>query len=135
MGNASKRNNGSGPRRGSNLPAVRSSMPDEDYQPVVIKTRSDEERAADGVITLFSIDDVDYTIPKRPRVNLAFKYLGNLKSMGEAEANAQLLTDLVGEEGFTALTECEDVTPEQFGRIMSGAAKMTMGSLEAAQGN
>lgn len=104
--------------------------PDEEFEPIQIIQRSDEERAQDERITLFYIGDTAYDIPARPRVNLAIKYLKDIREEGEELAQANLLVKLIGDEGYDALCEAEDILPEQFEAIMNIAAAKTLGALE-----
>ncbi|MGW2371659.1 hypothetical protein [Kitasatospora sp. NPDC001683] len=85
----------------------------------------DEER-----VPLFYIDDVEYTIPARPRMNIALQYMHLAKDSGDAVAADFLLGSLLGEEGYRALREYDQLTPEQFQQITAIATRQTMGALE-----
>jgi len=54
-------------------------------------------------VELFSLDGVSYTIPAKPRVNLALRYLWHAKQYGEDRAAAELLESLLGADGFEVL--------------------------------
>lgn len=97
-------------------------------EPVRLSTKGevDESRRV-----LFSIDDVDYTIPARPRPNLALKFMWQSKTLGEDEAGMNLLIAMLGEEGFEALSNYEALTTEDFIRVMNIAQDVAMGALEA----
>jgi hypothetical protein len=99
--------------------------------PVVLRRSSEPVEMVD----LFTIDEVTYQIPAKPNVNIALKYLRVLKRQGELVATSGLLEDLLGEEGFEALTNYEDLTEEDFEAVMTAAQKVTMGSLENTLGN
>jgi hypothetical protein len=45
-----------------------------------------------------------------------------------------LLVDLIGEEGFQALMDCDELEPDQLATIINAAQKVTMGGLEKALG-
>ncbi len=96
--------------------------------PVVLSTKTEVDESRK---TLFSIDGVDYTIPARPRPNLALKFMWQTKTIGEDEAGINLLIAMLGEEGFKALSEYEQLTTEQFVQVMTIAQDVAMGSLEA----
>ncbi|MFJ9771239.1 hypothetical protein ACIRVF_08340 [Kitasatospora sp. NPDC101157] len=85
----------------------------------------DEQR-----VPLFYIDDVEYTIPARPRMNVALQYMHVAKDQGDAVAADFLLSSLLGEEGYRALREYDQLTPEQFQHITDIATRQTMGALE-----
>lgn len=96
--------------------------------PVVLSTKSDVDESRK---VLFSIDGVDYTIPARPRPNLALKFMWQTKTLGEDEAGINLLIAMLGEEGFEALSNYEQLTTEQFVQVMTIAQDVAMGALEA----
>ena len=99
--------------------------------PVVLVTGSAPEAPS---VELFSLDGVSYTIPAKPRVNLALRYLWHAKQYGEDRAAAELLESLLGAEGFEALVNYDDLTTEQFDAIMAAATKYTLGALEDTTG-
>jgi hypothetical protein len=85
-------------------------------------------------VELFSLDGVPYTIPAKPRVNLALRYLWHAKQYGEDRAAAELLESLLGADGFEVLVNYDDLTTEQFDAIMTAATKYTLGALEDTTG-
>lgn len=87
-----------------------------------------------AMMDLFELDGKTYQIPARPRVNLALKFLYKARTEGMEMAAAMLLIDLIGEEGFKALMECDELEPEQLATIIQAAQKVTMGGLEQALG-
>lgn len=101
--------------------------------PVVIESGGNTE--APKMLELFSIDGKMYQIPAKPKMNVALRYLWDSKTIGEIPAATNLLVSLIGEEGFKALTEYEDLKPEEFESIMAAATKLTMGALNASMGN
>jgi hypothetical protein len=105
----------------------------ENYTPVTIERQANQEDPK--MMDLFFIDGKVYQIPAKPKVNVALKYLWEAKTIGELPAATNLLVALIGEEGFKALTEYEDLTPDQFNSILSGATKLTLGALNQSLGN
>jgi len=85
-------------------------------------------------VELFSLDGVSYTIPAKPRVNLALRYLWHSKQYGDDRAAAELLESLLGAEGFEALMNYDDLTGDQFEAIMRVATRYTLGALEDTTG-
>jgi len=85
-------------------------------------------------VVLFSIDGVDYTIPKKPRVNIALRYLKMAREEGPEAAQGYLLEALVGEEAYEALMNFDDLDSETLGAIAEAAQKLTLGGLEAPKG-
>ncbi len=86
-------------------------------------------KSTEGVeqVHLFSIDGVDYFIPKKTRVNLGLKYLYQVKTEGESRAGANLLMDLLGDENYVALMNYEDLEEKDLMDIMDVAAKVVLG--------
>lgn len=86
-------------------------------------------------VTLFHLNNKDYTIPKAPRPNLALKFLWQRKTVGEMEAASNLLGEMLGEEAFMALMEWEGLTSEILEKVCNAAAMTAMGQMENALGN
>ncbi|MDQ3760971.1 MAG: hypothetical protein M3460_04530 [Actinomycetota bacterium] len=98
-------------------------------------TSAPEPDTPEDEIELFSIDGVAYTIPAKPRVNVALKYLWHVRQYGEDRAAAELMESLLGPKGFQALVEYDDLQPEQFGQILTIAQQHVLGALEGVRGN
>lgn len=81
-------------------------------------------------VELFSIDGKSYSIEKKPRVNVALKYLKIARNEGADAAGAFLLEKLLGEEAYEALLDYDDLTPENLAAIVEAAQKATLGDLE-----
>jgi hypothetical protein len=83
-------------------------------------------------VVLFELDGRAYDVPARPRAVIALRYLRAVRTGGTELAAAQLLTDLIGTDGFDALCDYEDLTPTQFKAIMDAAQKLSLGAVEEA---
>lgn len=101
---------------------------------IELTTGGDDGKPSD-MIDLFSIDDMTYQIPAKPRVNIALKYLWHTRQYGEDRAAAELLESLLGEKGFAALVQYDDLEPDQFTAILAAAQKVTLGVMEDIRGN
>ncbi|MEU8920294.1 hypothetical protein AB0D10_05060 [Kitasatospora sp. NPDC048545] len=112
-------------RRPAPSPAARTAEPDFEVLRLTTSQQVDEER-----VPLFYIDDVEYCIPKRPRMNIALQYMHLAKDEGDAIATDYLLGSLLGEDGYRALREYDQLTPEQFQQITVIATRQTLGALE-----
>lgn len=84
---------------------------------------------------LFYIDDKEYRVPAKPRVNLALQYLTDVRTQGAFLAELSLLERLLGEDGYQALCNFDDLTPEQFSQVQDEAVQIALGALEKSQGN
>lgn len=97
---------------------------------VELKRRDDAEQEK---VDLFTIDGQTYSIPAKPRANIALKYLRNVRVEGQDFAAGVMLEDLLGEEGYTALMEYDDLTMEDLNAIMMAAQKVLLGAIEDSQ--
>ena len=99
--------------------------------PVVVgKVKVVEETAV-----LFIIDDVEYSVLTKPRPNVGLKYLRLSANEGQEKAIDYLMTTMLGVEGWTALTDCETLTEDEFTQIMEIVQGMALGSTEGAVKN
>lgn len=85
-------------------------------------------------IELFSIDGQSYTIPNKPRLNVALKTLKMARTEGQDAAMAYMMEAAIGAEAFDALTEYEDLDAKTLEAIMTAAQKVVFGGLEAPKG-
>jgi hypothetical protein len=106
-------------------PALPASAPADD----VIRLTSDPGLAEERV-PLFYIDDREYTVAKRPGVNVGLEYLHLSRTSGQEIAIDYLLGKLLGEEGYRALREYDQLTSDQFKQICEVAARLTLGAIE-----
>lgn len=90
----------------------------------------DEQQGEPEMVDLFTLNGKTYQIPKKPKVNVALKFLRNARTSGEALAADVLLEDLLGKEGYEALTGYDDLTQAQLEQVMFIAQKTVLGSLE-----
>ena len=95
---------------------------------------SDPNAKPAEMVDLFHLNGVTYQIPAKPRVSIALKYLWHAKQYGETAATGELLESLLGAEGLQALTEFDDLTPEQFEQIVTAAQTVALGALETNAG-
>lgn len=86
-------------------------------------------------VELFSIDGKSYTIPNKPRLNVALKTLKLAREQGEDAAMVYMMEKAIGEEAFEALTEYDDLDPETFAQIIAAAQKVVFGGLEGPKGS
>ena len=97
-------------------------------------TRSSTDEPPE-MVDLFAIDGVVFQVPAKPRVNVALQYLDNLRRVGPVVADMMLLEQLVGEKGYKALCEYEDLKPEDLSQITDAVVSRTLGAMEDKQGN
>jgi hypothetical protein len=97
---------------------------------LVTRKELDEDR-----VPVFSIDDVEYTVPARPRPNISLKFMRNLHDHDEQYAMAALMEDMLGKDGWNALCEFDGLTEEELTDIMDLIQELAMGGSENAAKN
>ncbi len=107
---------------------------EEPLVPVSLPAPSQEVEEVETIV-LFTIGDEEYRIPKKPKANVALKYLKNVRDRGEDFAAAELLAEVLGEDGFNALAEYDELTDDQFEAVQKAAQKHVLGAMEKNRGN
>lgn len=90
---------------------------------------------APATVELFELNGTTYSIPAKPKAHLSVRYLFQVRDLGEDVASANLLASVLGEDGFRALSDYEDLTPDDFKQIMEAVKEVVMGGQENAMGN
>jgi hypothetical protein len=103
----------------------------EEFEPVRIST---QVAAPVEMITLFTIDDREYKIPKVVPPNIVMQYLQDVVDSSEEYALSHAMQTLLGEEGMQALSECDTVGEEQMGQILAYVSNRLFGAMERLQG-
>lgn len=122
---ATKKTPAKRPARPQPTPAIEPASDSFEVLRLTTSSKANEER-----VPVFYIDDVEYTIPARPRMNIALQFMHLAREQGDSQAMDYLLGKLLGEEGYRALREYDDLLPEQFTQITEIATKLTLGALE-----
>ena len=113
-----------GPERTADRMRRRRSGP---IEPVVID--SSNVKVVDR-IHVFTIDDVDYTMDGAPSPALALRMLEMIELKGEEAAMSYAMHEVLGDEAFDALKNCDAITTEQFEAIMEIVGDHVMGALD-----
>lgn len=79
---------------------------------------------------LFSLDDVDYFIPKEIPPSVVFSYLRDARRGGGEMAFANMFVELVGEDALDALAEHDGMTKENMKALMKALQSRVLGALE-----
>lgn len=96
----------------------------------MIRLEADQPADVTDVAELFAIGDQVYTVPAKPRVNIALRYLRDVRKMGPALAESALLEAMLGPEGYEALCDYDGLKTEHMEQITETAAKLALGALE-----
>lgn len=105
-------------------PAKAKKFDPDNVQPIKIKSRPDVEIET---VHLFSIDDEEFHIPKKVKFNVTLKALKIFEEESEVAANNFMLVELLGQEGYDALVNFEDLEEEQFNQICAIARDIVLG--------
>lgn len=60
---------------------------------------------------IFSIDGVEYTIPKKVPTNVGLEAMEKVSELGGAAGTRWLMVLMLGQKGWDALRTCEDLEP------------------------
>lgn len=83
---------------------------------------------------LFEIDDVMYSIPVKVAVNKALKYLHIARMQGTEAGVDYMLGLLLGEEGYAALRNFDDLTEDDLAAVIKACEKVMAGAVENPKG-
>jgi hypothetical protein len=103
---------------------------EESAEPRVIGAeKRDQER-----VPFFVIDDVTYYVPKVVPRNISIKALEIFRDEGEMAIASWLCQEVLGEEAYAALRDCEDLTDEDLRFVFDELTTRALGPLEKALG-
>jgi hypothetical protein len=103
-------------------------------EPVLITTA---DHADDEIETIhvFSIDGVEYHMPAHPPANIGLRFTDIIGTEGGPAAQAWLFREMLGDDGYEALLECEDITDEQIEKIGEMVGDVALAAAKDKQGN
>lgn len=108
-------------------------VPDlDEFTPVVIDTTTaavDSER-----ITVFTIDGVEHTIPKRLPAGDTILMMEVIATRGPVAGAWEMVKLALGEDSINALVSCRHVTHEQVKSIFDRIGKLYMGQVDDLAG-
>ena len=106
---------------------------DGQIRPVQIGKRG---RKAPEMVTIFTIDDVDYKIPAKPSPAILIKFMREARNrkIGRNQAVENLLVTLLGQEALDALAESPDVTEEDVADVFTIVGHIGFGAFAKLQG-
>jgi len=99
----------------------------------VLDFKSKSEKGAR--VTLFTIDDVEYTVPAKPGPNVTLKFLDELRRTGnEMFASMSLLETMLGKEKYQEFLDWEDMGDEDLSSVLEQVVQLAMSRVEEQQG-
>jgi hypothetical protein len=97
---------------------------------IVTSTHEKQDR-----IVLFTIDDTDFTVPAKPGMRVALKFLNEMKrSDNEMFGMLQLLQDMLGDDQYNALLDYEELSDELVGKIAEQCVSLALGNSKETTG-
>lgn len=83
-----------------------------------------------SMVDLFSIDGVMYQMPVNLGANVALGYMKLARTHGQEAAMGWALEKVIGEAGYNALMECDEITTADLETIMKVVHDNVMGPVE-----
>lgn len=109
-------------------------MSDENLEnsgPIIVKSTGEKK----GKIVLFTIDDQEFTVPAKPGMRVALKFLNQMKkSDNEMFGMLQLLEDMLGADQYEKLLDYEELTDELVGKIAEQCITLALGNAQETTG-
>lgn len=109
-------------------------MANEDHNnsgPIIVKSTNEKKDR----IVLFTIDDKEFTVPAKPGMRVALKFLNEMKrSDNEMFGMLQLLQDMLGDEQYNALLDYEELTDDLVGKIAEQCVALALGNAQDTVG-
>lgn len=103
----------------------------ENSGPIVVKSSGVKK---DRVV-LFTIDDQDFTVPAKPGMRVAMKFLNQMKkSDNEMYGVLQLLEDMLGEEQYNAFLDYDELSDDLIGRVAEQCIALALGNAKETTG-
>lgn len=96
----------------------------------IIPLKSVKGKKNDERITLFSIDDKEYSIPTSVKPNVGLKVMNVMRKQGETAGVDFMLETVLGVEGYTALMNFDDLTNDDLKKIIKIAFELVAGATE-----
>lgn len=94
-------------------------LPADKFLPVVIDSEASAKKVAEAErIVIFSIDGVDYDMPKVQRADIALMFV-KLGEENASEAATFLLNETIGPEGTDALANVVGLDTKEFDGVMT----------------
>lgn len=98
--------------------------------PRIIRLKSGGKKKPHRV-PLFYIDDKMFTIEAKAKPNDSLRYLDIMRRQGQEAAIGFMMETLVGEAGWQALMDYDELTEDDLEQIIRAAQKIMTGAMEA----
>lgn len=98
------------------------------FEPLRLSSAPEE---APEMVDLFEIDDTMYSVPRRPSASIGLRYLDAAETLGPQAANLYVLREMLGEDGYRALSSCKALTDPQLAWVVETIHGLVLGTIEA----
>lgn len=101
---------------------------DGSIQPVQIGKRG---RAGQEMVTIFTLDGEDYSIPKNPNPALTLRFMRQARDpkIGAATATGNLMLSLLGQEALDALADSPETSEEDVADVFAIVTRVAFDSI------
>jgi len=100
-------------------------------RPIIVKSSGEKNDR----IVLFTIDDQEFTVPAKPGMKVALKFLNQMKkSDNEMFGMLQLLEDMLGPDQYEALLDYDELSDELVGKIAEQCVTLALGNAQETTG-
>lgn len=89
---------------------------------------------SDERIPVFSIDDVEYSMPKEINGHFALEVLEQIRTNGAESVISWMLEEAVGAKGYRALRGCETLTTADLKTVIKVVQDHVLGAVEEVAG-
>lgn len=101
----------------------------DESEPEVLELKSKKDKDTTRV-TLFTIDDEPYTVPKKPSFKIVMRYLNVARKSGnDLFAAQQLCEDMLGSEAWEKFLEWDDMDDETMGKVIERCVNLATASV------
>lgn len=92
---------------------------------------SSEPVAPVEMVDLFAIDGTMYQVPRKPSASIGLQFLEAAESLGVEAANLHVLREMLGPEGYKALSTCKTLDDKQLQWVVETVQGLVLGTVEA----
>lgn len=95
-----------------------------------LRLSSEPEQAPD-MVDLFEVDGTMYSVPRKPSASIGLQYLDAAETLGPQAANLFVLREMLGDDGYSALSTCKALTDEHLAWLVDTIQGLVLGTIEA----
>jgi hypothetical protein len=86
-------------------------------------------------VTLFTIDDKEYTVPAKPGANVTLKFLDELRRTGnEMFAALSLMESMLGKDDYADFLDWDDMNDDTMTEVLEQVVQLALARVENTSG-